>query len=266
MIRIAIAGAAGRMGQALIQAVLHEDDVELTHAFELKENKFVGSDVGVITGIGEVGVPLGDSVSQGEFDLLIDFTAPVATVANVTYCESHGQSVVIGTTGFDEESQKKVSAAATNIPIVQAPNMSIGVNLALELLDLAARTFGDSVDIEIIEAHHSEKVDAPSGTALRMGQVVADALELDLSERGVYTRHGQVGRRESNTIGFATVRAGDIVGEHSVWFVGGGERIEINHKATSRDIYATGALRAAKWLIDQPKGLYDMQNVLGFKG
>ena len=172
--------------------------------------------------------------------------------------------MVIGTTGLDEGQRSEVASASEHIGVVLAPNMSVGVNLTLKLIELAGRALGDSVDVEVIEAHHRYKVDAPSGTALRMGEVAAKALGRDLAKTGVYSRHGQIGVRDDKTIGFSTVRAGDVVGEHSIWFVGAGERVEITHKATSRTIYAAGAVRAARWLMDQPNGLYDMQDVLGF--
>ena len=171
--------------------------------------------------------------------------------------------MVVGTTGLDEDQCSDVATAAEHMAVVLAPNMSVGVNLMLKLIDLAARTLGDSVDVEVIEAHHRHKVDAPSGTALRMGEVAAKALDRDLATDGIYSRHGQIRARHDKAIGFATVRAGDVVGEHSVWFAGKGERIEITHKATNRAIYAAGAVRAARWLMDQPNGLYDMQDVLG---
>ena len=264
MTRIAIAGAAGRMGQALIQAVTSDTELELAHAFEQPGHASIGTDVGVLAGLDRVGILLTDSIGSGDFDLLITFTTPTATMEHLTYCQSQGLRMVIGTTGLDEGQRSEVALASEHIGVVLAPNMSVGVNLTLKLIELAGRTLGDSVDVEVIEAHHRHKVDAPSGTALRMGEVAAKALGRDLATTGVYSRHGQIGVRDDKTIGFATVRAGDVVGEHSIWFVGTGERVEITHKATSRTIYAAGAVRAARWLIDQPNGLYDMQDVLGF--
>jgi 4-hydroxy-tetrahydrodipicolinate reductase len=251
------------MGQALIQAVTSDTELELAHAFEQPGHASIGTDVGVLAGLDRVGIFLTDSIGSGDFDLLITFTTPTATMEHLAYCQSQGQRMVIGTTGLDEGQWSDVASAAEHMAVVLAPNMSVGVNLMLKLIDLAARTLGDSVDVEVIEAHHRHKVDAPSGTALRMGEVAAKALDRDLATDGVYSRHGQIGVRDEKSIGFATVRAGDVVGEHSVWFAGTGERIEITHKATSRAIYAAGAVRAARWLMDQPNGLYDMQDVLG---
>jgi 4-hydroxy-tetrahydrodipicolinate reductase len=264
MTRIAIAGAAGRMGQALIQAVTSDAELELAHAFEQPGHASLGTDVGVLAGLDRVGILLTDNIGSVDFDLLINFTTPTATIEHLAYCQSQGQRMVIGTTGLDKEQCSDVAAAAEHMAVVLAPNMSVGVNLTLKLIDMAARTLGDSVDIEVIEAHHRYKVDAPSGTALRMGEVAAKAVGRNLATNGVYSRHGQIGVRDDKAIGFATVRAGDVVGEHSIWFVGTGERVEITHKATSRTIYAVGAVRAARWLIDQSNGLYDMQDVLGF--
>ena len=263
MTRIAIAGAAGRMGQALIQAVTSDVELELAHAFEQPGHTSLGTDAGVVAGLNRVGILLTDSIDSSDFDLLITFTTPTATMEHLTYCQSQGRRMVIGTTGLDDGQRREVASASERIGVVLAPNMSVGINLTLKLIELAARTLGDSFDVEVIEAHHRHKVDAPSGTALRMGEVAAKGLGRDLVANGVYSRHGQIGVRDDKTIGFATVRAGDVVGEHSIWFVGTGERVEITHKATSRTIYAAGAVRAARWLIDQPNGLYDMQDVLG---
>jgi 4-hydroxy-tetrahydrodipicolinate reductase len=198
-----------------------------------------------------------------DFDVLIDFTRPGPTLANLEICRRAGRRMVIGTTGFSDEQKAQIAAAAQDVAIVFAPNMSVGVNLCLKLLDTAARVLGDDVDIEIVEAHHRHKVDAPSGTALRMGEVVADALGRDLKTCAVYGREGHTGERDSKTIGFETIRAGDIVGDHTVMFAGVGERIEITHKASSRMTFARGAVRAAGWLVEQESGLFDMQDVLG---
>jgi 4-hydroxy-tetrahydrodipicolinate reductase len=264
MTGIAVAGAAGRMGQALISAVSGNSDLELTHVFERPGHALLGTDAGVLVGADPMGIPLTDAIGSQDFDLLIDFTSPIATMAHLVYCQSQSKRMVIGTTGIDVSYRSKIAFTAGNIGIVMAPNMSIGINLMLKLIELAARTLGDTADIEIIEAHHRQKIDAPSGTALLMGKVAADVLERDLITDGVYSRHGQIGERGTKTIGFSTIRAGDMVGEHSVWFVSSGERVEISHKATSRAIYAAGAVRAALWLVGRPNGLYDMQDVLGF--
>ncbi|WP_297527837.1 4-hydroxy-tetrahydrodipicolinate reductase [Thiohalobacter sp.] len=265
--RIAIAGAAGRMGRALIEAVGQSGDAEVTAAFEAPGHELLGTDAGVLAGQPALGVPLSADVAAAAdaFDVLIDFTRPGPTLHHVAVCAERGKALVIGTTGLDEAGKTAIAEAAQRVPIVFAPNMSVGVNLCLKLLDMAARVLGDEVDIEIIEAHHRHKVDAPSGTALRMGEVVAEALGRDLESCAVYGRQGHTGERDRRTIGFETIRAGDIVGEHTVMFAGIGERVEITHRASSRMTFATGAVRAALWLAGRPAGLYDMQDVLGLK-
>lgn len=262
---IAVTGAAGRMGRALIAACDLNEQARLSAAIERPGNTLVGSDAGDLAGLGPLNVRVTDNLDAvaGDFDTLIDFTAPEATLQNLETCVKHGRNIVIGTTGFDEAGKQKIAEAAATIGIVFAPNMSVGVNLCLKLLDTAARILGDDVDIEVIEAHHRHKVDAPSGTAIRMGEVVAHALGRDLSECAVYGREGITGARSRRTIGFETIRAGDIVGDHTVLFAAEGERVEITHKASSRMTFANGAVRAANWLQQQPAGLYDMQDVLG---
>jgi 4-hydroxy-tetrahydrodipicolinate reductase len=265
MTRIAIAGAAGRMGRSLIQACHQADGVEITAALEHPENSLLGSDAGDLAGIGRLGVSVTADIHAvlADFDVLIDFTRPESTLTNLAACQAAGKSMVIGTTGFSDAQKAGIAAAARQIAIVFAPNMSVGVNLCLKLLALAAQVLGDEVDIEVIEAHHRHKVDAPSGTALRMGEVVAAALGRDLKDCAVYGRQGHTGERERKTIGFETIRAGDIVGDHTVMFAGSGEIVEITHKASSRMTFANGAVRAASWLTGQLPGLYDMQDVLG---
>ena len=253
------------MGRTLVEASTRFDGVTLSGALERPGGSMVGNDAGEIAGIGKIGTKIRSSLSGIDFDVLIDFTRPVVTLDNIQFCRDHHRRIVIGTTGFDEAGKQKISAAAGDIPIVFAPNMSVGVNLCLKLLDMTARVVGDGMDVEIIEAHHRHKVDAPSGTALRMGEVVASALGRDLKEVAVYGREGMTGERDPKTIGFATVRAGDIVGDHTVMFAGIGERIEISHRASSRMTFAMGAMRAARWLADQPSGLYDMQDVLNLR-
>lgn len=272
-LRLAVAGAGGRMGRTLIQAIADcrrdagAPDLVLGAATERPESPYIGQDAGAIAGVGPLGVPVVADLSSvcDRFDVLIDFTAPQATLAHLALCRAAGKQMVIGTTGLDEAQRAEIRQAGETIGIVYAPNMSVGVNLSLKLLEIAARVLGDTVDIEIIEAHHRHKVDAPSGTALAMGEVIAKALGRDLRSVAVYGREGHTGPRERQTIGFATVRAGDVVGEHSVWFAGEGERIEIAHKATSRMTFAQGALRAARW-IAQRTGCFDMQDVLGLRG
>lgn len=264
MIRIAIPGAAGRMGRTLIDACQRAEGMQLGVATERGGHELMGSDAGLVAGVGELGVAIGPDLGSAleHYDVLIDFTAPAASLQHLDICRRHGKRMVIGTTGFDDRQKRQIAEAAEDTGIVFAPNMSVGVNLCLKLLDVAARVLGDEVDIEVIEAHHRHKVDAPSGTALRMGEVVARALGRDLKDCAVYGRQGITGARERKTIGFETIRAGDIVGEHTVMFAAEGERVEITHKASSRMTFASGAVRAAGWLMAQPNGLYDMQDVL----
>jgi 4-hydroxy-tetrahydrodipicolinate reductase len=258
-------GAAGRMGKTLIEAVQQADGAQLSAAVDRPDSSLVGADAGELAALGKLGVNLvGDlSAVLDEFDVLIDFTHPSVTLRNLEICRRAGKAMVIGTTGFSVEEKQLLAEAGKDIPIVFAANFSVGVNLCLKLLDTAARVLGDEVDIEIIEAHHRHKVDAPSGTALRMGEVIADALGRDLQKVAVYGREGQTGARARDTIGFATVRAGDVVGDHTVLFAADGERVEITHKASSRMTFAKGAVRSALWLHKREAGLYDMQDVLG---
>jgi 4-hydroxy-tetrahydrodipicolinate reductase len=265
--KIAITGAAGRMGKTLIEGLSLIDGVELGAALEHPDSSLVGADSGELAGIGKNGIPvvadIGDVLDQ--FDVLIDFTIPAATLANLAACVAAGKKIVIGTTGFTEEEAQQIVSAGEKIGVCKASNFSTGVNLCFKLLEVAASVLGDDVDIEIYEAHHRHKIDAPSGTALSMGEVVANTLGRDLNEVAVYGRQGQTGPRSRETIGFATVRAGDVVGDHTVTFAGEGERVEVTHKASSRMSFARGAIRAAKWLAEQNQGLYDMQDVLGLK-
>lgn len=267
MTRIAVTGAAGRMGRTLIEAIAQRDNLRLCAATEHPESSLLGADAGEIAGLGRNGVLLCSELVAvvDDFDVLIDFTAPVATVANAALCAAHGKKMVVGTTGFDARQKDAVLAAAEKTALCMASNFSTGVNLCFKLLEVAAHVLGDEVDIEIVEAHHRHKVDAPSGTALSMGEVVAKALGRDLDKVAVYGRQGQTGARADETIGFATVRAGDIVGDHTVMFAAEGERVEITHKASSRMAFARGAVRAAAWLADKEAGLFDMQDVLGLK-
>jgi 4-hydroxy-tetrahydrodipicolinate reductase len=263
MIDVAVAGAGGRMGRAIITACQTETELRITHAIERSGSDVIATDVGTLAGVGAIAVPVTDDIGSAPFDVLIEFTNPAATIDHVRYCREQGRAMVIGTTGLDDDDQALINEAARAIPIVYAPNMSVGVNLTLKLLEIAARTLGDSVDIEIVEAHHRHKVDAPSGTALAMGRAVAGSLGKDLDQAGVFSRHGQVGARPSGAIGFSTIRGGDIVGEHTVMFIGEGETVEIAHKASNRTVFASGALRAARWVAGRAPGLYDMQDVLG---
>ncbi|EDY87432.1 dihydrodipicolinate reductase [gamma proteobacterium HTCC5015] len=266
-IRIAIHGAAGRMGRFLIQATDEADGLVLGAAVEHANSEFLGVDAGALAGISNQSVPVSADLAAAadDFDVLIDFTRPEPSLAALEICREHGKGFVIGTTGFSDAEKQRIEAASQEIPIVMAPNYSVGVNLTLKLLETAARVLGDSVDIEVIEAHHRHKVDAPSGTALRMGEVVADTLGRDLKDCAVYGREGHTGERDRKTIGFETIRAGDIVGEHTVMFADIGERIEITHKASSRMTFASGAVRAAGWLHNRDAGLYDMPDVLSLE-
>ncbi|MGQ0656532.1 MAG: 4-hydroxy-tetrahydrodipicolinate reductase [Chromatiales bacterium] len=267
MTRIAVSGAAGRMGRAVVELVTQTDGLTLAGALEREGLSVIGTDAGELAGIGRIGVVISDSIEKvlAVCDVLIDFSHPQATLTHVEACRRAGKRMVIGTTGIDTEGRKRIEGAAQGVAIVVSPNMSVGVNLCFRLLDLAARVLGDSVDVEIIEAHHRHKIDAPSGTAKRMGEVVAAALGRDLTECAVYGREGNTGARNPKTIGFETIRAGDIVGEHTVMFAGIGERVEITHKATSRSTFAGGAIRAAQWVMQKSSGLYDMQDVLGLR-
>lgn len=266
-INIAINGAAGRMGRCLIQAVAETEGLQLSATIDRPESSLIGVDAGELAGVGKLGVLLSADLELAtqQSDVIIDFTIPEATMALLPLCAKNQCRPVIGTTGFDENQKQIIQQTADQIASLLAPNMSVGVNLSLKLLDMAARVLGDSVDIEIIEAHHRHKVDAPSGTALRMGEVVADALGRDLKDCAIYGREGRTGERDRNTIGFATVRAGDIVGDHTVLFAAEGERVEITHKASSRMTFAYGAMRASKWLMQQQTGLFDMQDVLDLR-
>lgn len=266
MIKVAVTGAGGRMGRSHIEAITNNENTQLSAAIERPGSAFVGVDAGALAGVGENNVIVVDDLASvtDDFDVLIDFTTIETTLDNIETCRKAGKQIIIGTTGFDDDQKEIIKAASKDIAIVFAPNMSVGVNLCLKLLDMAAKVLAeDDMDIEIVEAHHRHKVDAPSGTALRMGEVVADALGRDLKECAVYGREGQTGERDPNTIGFETIRAGDIVGDHTVLFAAEGERVEITHKASSRMTFANGAVRAANWLQQQPAGLYDMRDVLG---
>jgi len=264
--KIAIAGASGRMGRMLIETVLNSPDVTLSGALVKPGSAAVGQDAGAFLGK-DTGVRVCDDIDAvlAQSDCLIDFTRPEGTLVHLEAAQRHHVSMVIGTTGFDAPQKAQLAAAAQNIGVVFAANMSVGVNVTLKLLEYAARFFETGYDIEVIEAHHRHKVDAPSGTALAMGEAVAHALGRSLDECAVYGRHGVTGERDPSTIGFSAIRGGDIVGDHTVLFAGIGERIEITHKSSSRLSYAQGSVRAARFLQDKPRGLYDMQDVLGLR-
>lgn len=263
MIRIAIAGAAGRMGRALIEAAGQAPGVGLSAAIERADSPALGTDAGSLAGLAPLGVPLTASLADAEFDVLVEFTRPEPTLEHLAHCVQARRRMVIGTTGFDADGQARIAAAGKHIGLVAAPNMSVGVNLCLQLLATAARVLGPEFDAEIIEAHHRHKVDAPSGTARRMGEVVAQARGTTLEANALAPDRN--GARRPGGIGFAVVRAGEIVGEHTALFAGAGERVEITHRAESRRTFADGAMRAARWLADKGPGLYDMQDVLGLR-
>ena len=267
MLNIAVTGAAGRMGRNLIQACFENSNCQLGAAIEHESSPHVGHDAGEMAGVGTLDKRIVTQLSDvaDDFHTLIDFTRPEVTLKNLAFCVANGKNIVIGTTGFSDAEKQQIQKASESIGVVFAPNMSVGVNLCFKLLDLAARVLGDEVDIEVIEAHHRHKVDAPSGTALRMGEVIADALDRNLDECAVYGREGVTGERDRKTIGFETIRAGDIVGDHTVMFADIGERVEITHKASSRMTFANGAIRASIWLEDKNSGLYDMQDVLDLR-
>src|SRR5512135_3656897 len=265
-IKVAIAGCGGRMGKVLLECVAQADDLVLHAALEHAGSPLLGQDASVVGGARGVAITADAAAALQGADVLIDFTRPEGTLHHLEICRKHKVNMVIGTTGLNAQQKEQLGAAAQDIGIVFAPNMSVGVNLVFKLLETASRVLDHGYDIEIIEAHHRHKVDAPSGTALRMGEVVAAALGRDLAQCAVYGRQGVTGERDAATIGFATVRGGDIVGDHTVLFAGTGERLEISHKAASRMPYALGSLRAARFLAGREAGLFDMQDVLGLRG
>lgn len=267
-VKVAVTGFGGRMGRSLAEALAQAEasgNAKLSAAIVRPGSSLVGADAGEVAGLGRNGVAIVDSLEQADFDVLIDFTSPAATLDNAAYCAANHKAIVIGTTGFATDEKAQMLQAADQVPLCFASNFSTGVNLCFNLLETAARVLGDDADIEIVEAHHRHKVDAPSGTALSMGEVIADTLDRDLQQVAVYGREGQTGARERETIGFATVRGGDVVGEHTVSFLADGERVEITHKASSRLAFSRGAVRAATWLIGRDAGHYDMRDVLGLK-
>ena len=266
MTRVGVVGAGGRMGRMLIEAALKDEQITLGAAFDLPGSPVLGKTAGELVGLA-CNVVVTDDLAGGlrDVDCLIDFTRPEGTLAHLALCRKAGVGLIVGTTGFDADGKAAITAAAAEIPVVFAPNMAVGVNLVFKLLDTAARILNQGYDIEVVEAHHRMKIDAPSGTALRMGEVLANALERDLKECAVYGREGVTGERDPSTIGFATVRGGDIVGEHTVMFCGLGERVEITHKASSRMPYALGSMRAAKFIAGRRNGLFDMQDILGLR-
>jgi 4-hydroxy-tetrahydrodipicolinate reductase len=266
-VRVAVTGAAGRMGKMLIEAIEANHDVVLTAAIEHPASSLIGADAGELAGVGKKGVLIVDHASKvvDDFDVMIDFTAPVATVANAEFCAAHGKRLIIGTTGCTEEQKASIASASDDTAIMMVSNYSTGVNVCFKLIKEAAAILGNDYDIEIVEAHHRHKVDSPSGTALSMGEAAAAGVDRNLKDVAIYGREGVIGARERETIGFATVRGGDVVGDHTVMFLADGERVEITHKASSRMAFARGAVRAAAWIGQQQRGMFDMQDVLGLK-
>ncbi len=266
VVRLAVAGAGGRMGRALLEAAAATPGVALGAALEVAASPMVGHDAGELAA-GARGVTVGSDIDHAlaASDVLIDFTRPAGTLAHLAACRAAGRAIVIGTTGFEPAQMQAIREAARAIPVVLAPNMSIGVNVALRLVEMAARALGHDYDVEVFEIHHKLKVDAPSGTALKLGEVAAAARGTTLDRDGVFARHGVTGERKAGTIGFSVARGGDIVGDHTVFFAGPGERIEITHRSSSRATYAQGAMRAAKFAAGRVPGLYGMEDVLGLK-
>lgn len=267
MVRAIVSGAAGRMGSRIIALMKETKGLSLIGALENKGHATIGRDAGELAGIGKIDIAVSDNLQSliGSTDVLIDFTLPSATLERLKTASKNKKAMVIGTTGFKKEEIAEIKSLVNKIPCVMAPNMSVGVNLLLKVIADIARVLKDDYDVEIIEAHHRMKKDAPSGTALKMAQVIADALGRNLDEVGTYARKGIIGERPQKEIGIQTIRAGDIVGEHTVLYGGLGERIEVTHRVSSRDTFARGALRAAQWVVNQKPGLYDMQDVLGLK-
>lgn len=265
-IKIAVVGAGGRMGRMLIESTIKDGEAVLVAAVDQAGQPSIGKTAGELVGLTcDVPVTADVEAAVAAADCLIDFTRPQGTLAHLALCRKHKTAIVIGTTGFEEDGKRAIAEAAKEIPVVFASNMSVGANTVFKLLDVASRILAQGYDVEIVEAHHRLKIDAPSGTALRMGEVVANALGRNLKDCAIYGREGVTGERDSTTIGFATVRGGDIVGDHTVMYCGIGERVEISHKAGSRMPYALGALRAARFLVSRQSGLFDMQDVLGLR-
>ena len=265
MIKVSIMGIAGRMGQTILRLLNNENDIHIVGATEIVSHPEIGSDIGILSGQGELGISISDNVEDAcvNADVIVDFTAPASTLLNARYASSNGKAMVIGTTGFTEEEKKELSDIAANFPCVFSPNMSIGVNVMFEATKKLAEILGDDYDVEIIEAHHKHKVDAPSGTALRLGEAAAEGLGRDFNTVARFERYGAIGERKEQEIGMQTIRAGDIVGEHTVMFCSAGERIELTHRAMSRDNFAKGVVRAVKWIPGKSAGIYTMKQVLG---
>lgn len=268
MIKAVVTGATGRMGSTIIRVITESESIGLVGAIESEGHPFLGRDAGEVAGIGPLGINISDGLGESleKADVLIDFTSPTGTLLHLQQAVETGKAIVIGTTGFSKEEQGKIKGLSSRIPCVLSPNMSTGINLIFKIVQDMARILDDEYDVEIMEAHHRHKKDAPSGTALRMAKVLAEALGRDIDQVGKYTRFGIIGERDRKEIGVQSLRAGDIVGDHTILFGGPGERIELTHRAHSRECFARGAVRAAKWVVNQKPGLYDMMDVLGLRG
>ena len=264
MISVIIDGACGRMGKMIAQGVGTQSDMQLVGAIEYSGHPQIGQDAGEVAGVGTIGVPISNNLSESldEADVVVEFTAPSASIEHLRNVVDAGKTMVLATTGFTEAELAEVRELAQNIPCVMAPNMSVGVNVMLQAIQLVAKALGDDYDVEVIEAHHNQKADSPSGTALRIAEVLAETLDRNLAEVGVYGRHGMVGARSEKEIGIHAIRGGDISGDHTVLYAGAGERIEITHRAHTREAFAKGAIRAARWVVNAPKGLHDISEVL----
>ncbi len=265
MIKVSIMGVAGRMGQSIFRLLNAQEDIQIVGATEIEGHPAIGNDIGIVSGEEEIGVSVTSGIeeSSGDADVIVDFTAPSSSMVNARFASAHGKSMVIGTTGFSQEEKNELAELSRSFPCVFSPNMSIGVNVMFEATKKIAEVLGDEFDVEIIEAHHKHKVDAPSGTALRLGEAAAEGLNRDFNSVARFERHGAIGERGEKEIGMQTIRAGDIVGEHTVMFCGAGERIELTHRALSRDNFAKGVVRAVKWISGKPAGMYTMKEVLG---
>lgn len=265
MIKVSITGVSGRMGSSIYRLLTSEDNIEIVGATEIEGHTDMGKDIGLVAGEAEIGVPITSKIedTNRDADVIVDFTTPASTLSNARFAQANDIAMVIGTTGFDEYQKKELEKLASGFPCVFSPNMSIGVNVMFEATKKLAEILGDDYDVEIIEAHHKHKVDAPSGTALRLGEAAAEGLARDFNSVARFERHGAIGERKEKEIGMQTIRAGDIVGEHTVMFCGSGERIELTHRAMSRDNFAKGVVRAVKWIPGKPAGIYTMKEVLG---
>ena len=266
MIKVAVMGVFGRMGRSISSMLFSDDQIEIVGATEIIGHEIIGEDISKIIGCKEMGVQISDNVEEAaeKAEILVDFTNPETTISNIEYAGENNKAMVIGTTGFDKKQEKLLNQLAVEIPCVISPNMSVGINIMFEISKQVSGLLGDSYDVEIVEAHHKNKVDSPSGTAIGLGKAVAEGLGVNFEEKAVFERFGNIGQREEGSIGIQTLRGGDVVGDHSVFFLGDGERVELTHRASSRNNFSVGVLRAVKWLSGKERGIYSMKDVLGF--